>query len=62
MVSFLPMAHIAERFITHYIPMLLGFSTTTGPDPRQGVAHLPDVRPTWLFAVPRIWEKLKAAI
>jgi long-chain acyl-CoA synthetase len=25
-------------------------------------AYLPDVRPTWFFAVPRIWEKLKAAI
>ena len=32
------------------------------PDPRQVVAYLPEVRPTWFFAVPRIWEKLKAAI
>jgi long-subunit acyl-CoA synthetase (AMP-forming) len=26
------------------------------------VAYLPEVRPSWFFAVPRIWEKLKAAI
>jgi long-subunit acyl-CoA synthetase (AMP-forming) len=26
------------------------------------VAYLPEVHPTWFFAVPRIWEKLKAAI
>jgi long-chain acyl-CoA synthetase len=26
------------------------------------VAYLPEVKPTWFFAVPRIWEKLKAAI
>jgi long-chain acyl-CoA synthetase len=26
------------------------------------VAYLPDVHPTWFFAVPRIWEKLKAAL
>jgi long-subunit acyl-CoA synthetase (AMP-forming) len=61
-VSWLPMAHIAERACSHYLPMLLGFTTTDCPDPRQVVAYLPDVKPTWFFAVPRIWEKLKAAI
>ncbi|HEU0023003.1 MAG TPA: long-chain fatty acid--CoA ligase [Thermoleophilaceae bacterium] len=61
-VSWLPMAHIAERACSHYLPMVLGFSTTCCQDPRQVVAYLPEVRPTWFFAVPRIWEKLKAAI
>jgi long-chain acyl-CoA synthetase len=61
-VSWLPMAHIAERACSHYLPMLLGFTTTCCADPRQVVAYLPEVRPTWFFAVPRIWEKLKAAI
>jgi long-chain acyl-CoA synthetase len=61
-VSWLPMAHIAERNCSHYLPMLLGFTTTCCPDPREAVAYLPEVRPTWFFAVPRIWEKLKAAI
>ena len=61
-VSWLPMAHIAERNCSHYLPMLLGFTTTCCPDPRHVVAYLPEVRPTWFFAVPRIWEKLKAAI
>jgi len=61
-VSWLPMAHIAERACSHYLPMVLGFTTTCCQDPRQVVAYLPEVRPTWFFAVPRIWEKLKAAI
>ena len=61
-VSWLPMAHIAERACSHYLPMFVGFSTTCCPDPRQVVAYLPEVRPSWFFAVPRIWEKLKAAI
>jgi long-chain acyl-CoA synthetase len=61
-VSWLPMAHIAERACSHYLPMLIGFTTTCCPDPRQVVAYLPEVKPTWFFAVPRIWEKLKAAI
>jgi long-chain acyl-CoA synthetase len=61
-ISWLPMAHIAERACSHYLPMLLGFTTTCCPDARQVVAYLPEVRPTWFFAVPRIWEKLKAAL
>ena len=61
-ISWLPMAHIAERAASHYVPMFLGFTTTCCPDPRQVAGYLPEVRPTWFFAVPRIWEKLKAAI
>jgi long-subunit acyl-CoA synthetase (AMP-forming) len=61
-ISWLPMAHIAERASSHYLPMFVGFATTCCPDPRQVAAYLPEVHPTWFFAVPRIWEKLKAAI
>jgi long-chain acyl-CoA synthetase len=61
-ISWLPMAHIAERVSSHYLPMFAGFATTCCPDPRQVAAYLPEVHPTWFFAVPRIWEKLKAAI
>jgi long-chain acyl-CoA synthetase len=61
-VSYLPMAHIAERNCSQYLPIMLGFTTTCCPDPRQVVGYLPEVRPTWFFAVPRIWEKLKAAL
>ncbi len=61
-ISWLPYAHIAERACSHYLPIVLGFTTTDCPDPRQVVAYLPEVRPSWFFAVPRIWEKLKAAI
>jgi long-chain acyl-CoA synthetase len=61
-ISWLPMAHIAERACSHYLPMMLGFTTTCCPNPREVVAYLPEVRPTWFFSVPRIYEKLKAAI
>jgi long-chain acyl-CoA synthetase len=61
-ISWLPMAHIAERACSHYMPMMLGFTTTCCPNPREIVAYLPEVRPTWFFAVPRIYEKLKAAM
>jgi long-subunit acyl-CoA synthetase (AMP-forming) len=61
-VSWLPMAHIAERNCSHYLPMTHGMTTTCCPDPRQLIAYVAEVRPTFFFAVPRIWEKLKAAL
>jgi long-chain acyl-CoA synthetase len=62
LVSYLPMAHIAERSCTHYLPMAFGFTTTCCPDAREVISYLPEVRPSWFFAVPRIYEKLKAAL
>src|SRR5205809_7411259 len=61
-VSYLPMAHVAERNVSHYLPMLCGFTITCCPDAREVISYLPEVRPTWFFAVPRIWEKLKASL
>src|SRR5919109_60725 len=61
-VSYLPMAHVAERNVSHYLPMLCGFTVTCCPDARQVMSYLPEVRPTWFFAVPRIWEKLKSGL
>jgi len=61
-VSYLPMAHIAERATGHYIPMVLGHTVTCCPNPREVIGYLPEVRPSWFFAVPRIWEKLKAGL
>ncbi len=61
-VSYLPAAHVADRVITHYAALVYGTQLTDCPDPREVIAHLPDVRPTLWGAVPRIWEKLKAAL
>jgi len=61
-VSWLPSAHIAERNAHHYIPVIYAGSITTVPNPRDVLSHLPHVRPNWFFAVPRIWEKLKAGL
>jgi long-subunit acyl-CoA synthetase (AMP-forming) len=61
-VSWLPPAHIAERNAHHYIPIAFGGEITCCPDARQVVAFLPEVRPTWFFAVPRVWEKIKSAL
>jgi long-chain acyl-CoA synthetase len=62
-LSFLPAAHIADRWGSHYSALMAYGATVTC------VANLADVipvaaqvRPTVFGAVPRVWEKLKAAL
>jgi long-subunit acyl-CoA synthetase (AMP-forming) len=61
-VSWLPSAHIAERNAHHYIPIVFGLTITSCDNPREVLSYLPEVRPSWFFAVPRIWEKLKSGL
>src|SRR5579884_2093232 len=61
-ISWLPAAHIAERMAHHYLPVVFAGTITCCPNPREIVSYLPQVHPTWFFAVPRIWEKLKAGL
>jgi long-chain acyl-CoA synthetase len=61
-ISWLPAAHVAERNANYYLPMVYGLSVTVCPDPRKIIEFLPKVKPTWFFAVPRIFEKLKAGL
>jgi long-subunit acyl-CoA synthetase (AMP-forming) len=61
-ISWLPAAHIAERMAHHYLPTIFAGTVTCAPNPREILTYLPQVHPTWFFAVPRIWEKLKAGL
>ncbi len=61
-ISWLPAAHIAERGAHYYLPVTRGVSVTICPDPRKIGESLAAVKPTWFFAVPRVWEKMKAGI
>jgi long-chain acyl-CoA synthetase len=61
-ISWLPAAHVAERNAHHYLPIVFGLQITCCDDPRQVLSYLPEVRPSWFFAVPRVWEKLKAGL
>lgn len=60
--SFLPSAHIADRMMALYNQEVFGVQVTVVSDARAIAAALPDTRPTIWGAVPRVWEKLKAAI
>jgi long-subunit acyl-CoA synthetase (AMP-forming) len=60
--SFLPSAHIADRTTALYNQEVFGAQVTVVSDAREIAAALSDARPTIWGAVPRVWEKLKAAI
>ena len=57
-ISYLPMAHIAERISSHYNGMRLGFTITCCPDPVQIATYAREVHPEVMFGVPRVWEKV----
>jgi long-chain acyl-CoA synthetase len=62
-VSFLPSAHIADRWASQYTAICTyGHALTCCPDPRQVMAVVREVEPTIFGAVPRVWEKAKAAL
>jgi long-subunit acyl-CoA synthetase (AMP-forming) len=61
-ISYLPHAHMADRFTGHYGPMAYGETVTVVSDPREVMAAVPDARPTVWVAVPRVWEKIKGAL
>jgi long-chain acyl-CoA synthetase len=61
-VSYLPMAHIAERMTSHYQGAIFGYQITTCPEAGQIGSYLREVHPQIAFGVPRIWEKINAGV
>jgi long-chain acyl-CoA synthetase len=62
LVSYLPMAHIAERVTTHYGGVVNGYEVTTCPDLHYLASYLGEARPELLFGVPRTYEKIHSGI
>ncbi len=61
-ISYLPMAHIAERMTSHYAGAFMGYEVTTCPDPTGVLPYLTHVRPDFVFGVPRVYEKVYAGV
>ena len=62
-VSYLPLAHIAERVIGIYLPVHLAGHAYFCHDAATGLlATLGAAQPTYFFGVPRVWEKIQAGI
>jgi long-chain acyl-CoA synthetase len=61
-VSYLPLAHIAERVVSIYGPLTMRTHIWFCPEPTQAVEYVREARPTLFFGVPRVWEKVRAGI
>jgi len=61
-VSYLPLAHIAERMFSIYLAIGAVSHVHFCPDASQLVRVIGKVRPTAFFGVPRVWEKIRAGI
>ena len=57
-LSYLPLNHIAERFMSHYASIVFGVTVRSVPEPDTLYDELRQVRPSRFFGVPRIYEKL----
>ncbi len=62
LVSYLPLAHVAERFTSQWRGIALGHEVWLCPDPNQLLPFLVEARPTLFVGVPRVWEKLMAGL
>jgi long-chain acyl-CoA synthetase len=61
-LSYLPLAHVFERFVGHYHSIRMHSVVAFCPDTAQLVQCCLETRPTGLIGVPRIWEKLHAGL
>ncbi len=57
-VSYLPLAHIAERMATHYLGMWMIGEVTYCANVAAVMSVVKDVRPHLFVGVPRIWEQV----
>jgi long-chain acyl-CoA synthetase len=62
LISYLPLAHAADRFLIYYAGVVSGHTVTFCPEVTQILQTMVEVRPTAFGGVPRIWEKLHAGL
>jgi long-chain acyl-CoA synthetase len=61
-VTYLPMAHVTGRMLDHWGPMAHPTTLAYCPNQLQLFAIAAQVHPTLMMGIPRVWEKLHAAL
>lgn len=62
MLSYLPLCHVAEKIFTFFLPLCSGAVVHFGESVATVQGDLREVSPTVFLGVPRIWEKMAAAV
>jgi long-chain acyl-CoA synthetase len=62
LLSYLPLAHIAEQMFTVHGAVTTGYTVYFAESLEKVPENLKEVQPTQFFGVPRIWEKFHAGI
>lgn len=62
LISYLPMAHVAEKVGAIHAPARAGNAIYFARAIDQLLEHMKEVRPTVYFGVPRLWEKMYAGL
>jgi long-subunit acyl-CoA synthetase (AMP-forming) len=61
-ISWHPIADIAERLCTPYLPLVHGWQVTSCADPSVLAASLPEIRPEFFWARPTLWREMRASV
>ena len=61
-LSYLPLSHIAEKMFTIHSPPTVGYAVYFAEAMETVPDNLREVQPTIVFGVPRVWERLHAAV
>ena len=62
LLTYLPLCHIAERIFSICLPIMSGSVINFAESPETVARDFQELSPTFIFAVPRVWEKFYSRV
>ncbi len=61
-LTYLPLCHVAERIFSAWLGLKQGTTLNLAESPETVAQNLQELSPTYVFAVPRVWEKFYSRV